>query len=67
MSGRVWKPEEDKFLVEYLKAAGARNVSEDLRRSVKAVEAREKHLKATGAWEAYETSMLALTHARTLT
>lgn len=51
-----WTVKEDQFLVAFYDAMGPMIGPHDLGRSEAATEARVKHLKETGAWEAFKTA-----------
>ena len=51
-----WTPADDDFLVGYYETLGPMIGPHDLGRSARATTARVKHLKDTGAWEAYRAS-----------
>lgn len=61
-----WSYNEDVWVITWFGIVDASNIGADISRSAKAVTARAKHLKETGAWDAYKTGIYHTERARAL-
>ena len=61
-----WVEDEDRFIIAFFDTIGVFIGPHDLGRSEAATTARARHLKKTGAWEAYLDADRALYYARKL-